>query len=67
VETVASCAYEGLREVHLVAFTELECDTLLDIVAGSGGVVPAAISVGAGGGKDIRAFLDNFEASAESL
>jgi hypothetical protein len=50
-----------------VAFTELECDTLLDIVAGSGGVVPAAISVGAGGGKDIRAFLDNFEASAESL
>jgi hypothetical protein len=50
-----------------VAFTELECDTLLDIVAGSGGVVPAAISMGAGGGKDIRAFLDNFEASAESL
>lgn len=67
VETVASCSYEGLREAHLIAFTEDECDTLLDIVTGRGGEVPLPIKIGAGGGADILTFLNEFEDSALSI
>ena len=68
VEAVASSAYEGLREVHLIGFTRAECDTLIDIVTGRvrGVVVPPAILRGAGGGDKIRDFLRDFEEVAVS-
>jgi hypothetical protein len=79
VETVSVRAYEGLREVHLVAFQQEEIDMLLSIVngtdagarsgSGSGSsdstrAVPAPLLLGSGAGVLIRKFLGNLEATS---
>lgn len=65
VDAITEGSYEGLREVHLVAFSGLEEETLLDVVAAGleGG---AALQRGAGGEEQIVSFLDAFEKSALS-
>jgi O-acetyl-ADP-ribose deacetylase (regulator of RNase III) len=63
VDTVAQEAYQCLREVHLVAFSREEVDTLLQIVT-EPTLVPASLLRGVGGSEQIRGFMDDFEVSS---
>jgi O-acetyl-ADP-ribose deacetylase len=63
VECVAREAYEGLREVHLVAFSQEEIAALLCLVTEA---PPAALRRGAGGENQIRQFMDHFEKNTVS-
>lgn len=63
VDAIARGAYEKLREVHLVAFSQQEVDLLLRIVTES---PPASVLRGAGGREEIQQFIDTLETNSLS-
>lgn len=64
VNTIIQCPYEGLREVHLVAFTTEEAESLLSCIA----ALQESNSpfLGSGGSLEISAFLTKFETSCST-
>jgi CTP-dependent riboflavin kinase len=63
VSTIGVSAYEGLREVHLIAFTEEELATLIEITEGVHCPAPAPLLIGPGSADSIRQFLSGLESS----
>jgi hypothetical protein len=63
ISTIGAAVYEGLREVHLIAFTEEELVTLIEIAEGAHCQAPAPLLVGPGSADSIRQFLSDLESS----
>ena len=61
VETIVTHAYEGLREVHLIAFTAEEVECLLEIVKQL--EYSNDSNLGSGGQEELGEFLNQFHAA----
>ena len=59
VDTIAQEAYEKLREVHLIAYSQEEARELMEIVSEEAPLI--SLQRGAGGCDKILKFLDEFE------
>lgn len=66
INSISSGVYEGLREVHLVAYTQEEISTILHVLDGQSGPIPSSILIGSGSADAIRFFMNNLEKSVTS-
>lgn len=63
INSISSAIYEGLREVHLIAYTTEEINAILKILEGETGPIPSAILIGPGSADIIRGFINDLESS----